>query len=385
MGGIISLSSKKVELKYICATDDTVRFISYHNFCSLGHFPRFPENEELVIHLSVDDISNAFIVFVSRCWIPGDGEENRSQTDRKHRDQYQLCVNGVKELHHRYATNVTNCFIWLDFCCLNQEYFPASELVNLEKIMSYCDVLLTPIIDEDFKAIPLRTQILKYYKAHYFCDSKYGYLNSSWNRLELLCNSCTKISLFTQNKLRHFHGELKYIIEQRKRPHFLMTTKDSKHHMPPLLLPYISTDILLSELSPLKGHHINGLDDRKVQHLIEQFVSNVKENSNATEEKELNNSKVLIDTEASDSTNAFYHAPHCNYKSYIGHKNASNQRHGEGKTVYHNGDVFGGLYVDGIRQGHGVFMYSNGARYTGEWLDGMMHGFGELVRENKNR
>ena len=40
-------------------------------------------------------------------------------------------------------------YLWIDFSCTDQNGHPASELKQLRQIVSLCDCLYTPLVDED--------------------------------------------------------------------------------------------------------------------------------------------------------------------------------------------------------------------------------------------
>eukprot|EP00049_Salpingoeca_infusionum_P018003 m.355345 g.355345 ORF g.355345 m.355345 type:complete len:212 (-) comp17227_c0_seq1:241-876(-) len=45
----------------------------------------------------------------------------------------------------------------------------------------------------------------------------------------------------------------------------------------------------------------------------------------------------------------------------------TNARHGKGRAVLPNGDIYEGEYIDGQRHGEGVYRFKNGARYVGQY------------------
>lgn len=46
---------------------------------------------------------------------------------------------------------------------------------------------------------------------------------------------------------------------------------------------------------------------------------------------------------------------HLTFGSYEGERNENEERHGKGKAILPNGDVYEGEYVNGKRHGHGVY------------------------------
>lgn len=63
-------------------------------------------------------------------------------------------------------------------------------------------------------------------------------------------------------------------------------------------------------------------------------------------------------------------------QTYDGERNKIGERHGNGKSVLPNGDMYMGGYCKGLRHGKGLYVLKNGARYEGEWRHGLKHGQG---------
>ncbi|XP_015175249.1 PREDICTED: radial spoke head 1 homolog [Polistes dominula] len=61
---------------------------------------------------------------------------------------------------------------------------------------------------------------------------------------------------------------------------------------------------------------------------------------------------------------------------YEGERNEQGSRHGFGKTLLPNGDMYVGQYCEGLRNGKGIYVFKNGARYDGEWRQGLKYGQG---------
>ncbi|XP_011631952.1 radial spoke head 1 homolog [Pogonomyrmex barbatus] len=61
---------------------------------------------------------------------------------------------------------------------------------------------------------------------------------------------------------------------------------------------------------------------------------------------------------------------------YEGERNEKGERHGDGKALLPNGDIYVGQYHNGLRHGKGIYVFKNGARYNGDWRHGQKYGQG---------
>uniref|UniRef100_A0A668RUI2 Uncharacterized protein n=1 Tax=Oreochromis aureus TaxID=47969 RepID=A0A668RUI2_OREAU len=61
---------------------------------------------------------------------------------------------------------------------------------------------------------------------------------------------------------------------------------------------------------------------------------------------------------------------------YEGGRNEAGERHGFGKAILPNGDIYQGDYQNGRRHGQGTYRFKNGARYVGNYQQNMKHGQG---------
>ncbi|KAG9271390.1 hypothetical protein AMEX_G14311 [Astyanax mexicanus] len=61
---------------------------------------------------------------------------------------------------------------------------------------------------------------------------------------------------------------------------------------------------------------------------------------------------------------------------YSGERNEAGERHGSGKAVLPNGDIYEGQYEHGKRSGKGTYIFRNRARYIGEYYLNLKHGQG---------
>jgi hypothetical protein len=76
-----------------------------------------------------------------------------------------------------------NCYIWLDFGCMDQDGNPAGELKQLDMIVKICDCIFTPIHDPDWQTWNMDGGIYDIYadyKAKAWNDGEYAYVNRGW-------------------------------------------------------------------------------------------------------------------------------------------------------------------------------------------------------------
>ena len=77
-----------------------LRLISYDQLQKFSEFPRFPDNADVVESLEDVDRDNAFIVFISHCWLAGwDGSDQWRgipHPDNLHNEKFDLILHGLK-------------------------------------------------------------------------------------------------------------------------------------------------------------------------------------------------------------------------------------------------------------------------------------------------
>ncbi|XP_031564485.1 radial spoke head 1 homolog [Actinia tenebrosa] len=64
---------------------------------------------------------------------------------------------------------------------------------------------------------------------------------------------------------------------------------------------------------------------------------------------------------------------------YEGQRNELGERHGVGKAVLPNGDIYKGSYHNGKRNGQGSYFFRRGAKYTGTYDNNKKQGRGTFV------
>ncbi|EAY05107.1 meichroacidin, putative [Trichomonas vaginalis G3] len=61
---------------------------------------------------------------------------------------------------------------------------------------------------------------------------------------------------------------------------------------------------------------------------------------------------------------------------YEGERDEAGQRSGYGKMIFSNGDIYEGMYLNGMRNGKGRYTWKKGGMYEGEYVNHKRQGFG---------
>lgn len=165
-------------------TVSAIRLLSFDNLRNFGKFPRYPDNNDLVVDIDQLDRNTTFFIYISHNWwrIKGreysdttwdilgnkttytDVWEGASHPDNERGDKYKLCIEGIERAIGAYAAGTKDTYIFMDYSCLDQDFNPVDELKGqLDMIVQNCDCLFTPIYDPE---------IIHAFKFHY--DTRYG-------------------------------------------------------------------------------------------------------------------------------------------------------------------------------------------------------------------
>ena len=75
--------------------------------------------------------------------------------------------------------------------------------------------------------------------------------------------------------------------------------------------------------------------------------------------------------------------PILNIGTYTGPRNELGERHGRGRCVFPNKDVYVGDYENGLRNGSGTYRWAYlGVKYKGEYKNGARNGYGTMNYTN---
>jgi hypothetical protein len=355
-----------------------IRFINFEDFEALGQFPRFPENRDLTRTMGSFDRETSLIVFVSHCWLRGwhgaDGWDGRPHPDNATGDKYKLCVEGVKQIMKLFAPGMKECYIWLDYGCIDQNGDPAGELGQLDKIVEICDCIFTPIYDKDHHEWEMPsswTNIFEVYKSTAWNGNNYSYVSRGWCRVEMFY--AANIPLMDDSEERR--GKMKAgLLSHRmsgRRPHLLYGSKEKATTHPPMVLPPLQNSYF-ERYNPENGILTKAEDRVKIQRLVNELIPYMKTVKEGYE-GELKDGK-----------------PHGKGKYVYADGNVyegdwkDDKKHGKGKSVNADGAVYEGDWKDDKKHGQGRFVYADGAVYEGDWKDDKKHGQGKFVYADEN-
>ena len=173
--------------------------VDFEDFLRFNQLPRNPDNihrpssvqdketplqEGLHLHdISSLDSSTSVLIFVSHVWWMD------QHPDNAYHDKVRLIKEGVSKVMQSLAKGL-KCYLWLDYCCLNQDEIDHSTLSSLEPLMRHVDVLFTPILAKG-ELIENYSDYLEGYLAEGWNTGERAYLNRAWCRTEMFYASST--------------------------------------------------------------------------------------------------------------------------------------------------------------------------------------------------
>jgi len=363
-----------------------IYFIDFEDFKTLGEMPRRPDCSDLLIKAEDIDEANSFIVFISHNWLAGwSGSvwwRDRPHPDTLENCKYRLCKAGIARAKQDLGCDFAKCYVWLDYGCINQDANPAAELKQLDKIVSQCDVIFTPIVDPehaDWEIVDPWRGLTQAYLAKNWREGDHSYLNRAWCRMEMYYAAHIPFSEDKNNEIRiqKCSRSLQLSMRNKTRPHLLYG--DREFNKPPFPGSTVGGGVKILEplkasvldiFNPMDGS-LTVADDRiKIEELMGLLAPHIKPLQVGYTGDFLEGSDGVPTTIKHGVGKYCYE----DGKIYLGQWQ-NNMFHGEGTLTYSNGNIYEGGFVSNQKSGFGVFIQSSKS-YRGMWRRNKKHGQG---------
>lgn len=320
--------------------------------------------------------------------------------DNSHHHKFQLIVNAVNLLW-TMAKGMQDCYIWMDYCCLDQGpiSMPSAAHANgvsgvkmgstteellriggLKRIMSYCDCVLTPVVDHNYSSWEYQSRsqpnwLIDYRSEQFQCaaaaaqtttdtgatvvmvgnsnssrNRSQSYLQRAWCRLEMLyaANLPLKESISAaaeEERVARLSGGLYVAAKHGIRAHFIYGSKEDQCGFGLVRLPPLPPTFL-KNYHPCTGS-ISYINDEQT---IAELVKVVPINKNPITEY------------------------------YIGERNDQGQKHGRGIFTWDDGSTFnGGFHEDVFHGTDCTYSFTNGDVLCGSYENGRVIGYATLT------
>jgi hypothetical protein len=353
-----------------------VRLITFKDFIQLGSFPRYPDKKHLTVsleELSIEQYNSSLIVFISHCWLRGwsgaEGWDGIPHPDNFEGGKYRLCVEGIQKIFYYLAPGMRDCYIWLDYGCIDQDGDPATEVkLRLDKIIQVCDCIFTPIFDEKHESWKLPEITFNWfadYKSQAWNGGQFSYLNRGWCRIEMFY--AANVPLFSDNeeRTRKMDAGLKIHRENGTRPHIIYGSRESaKESSCVIFLPPLQKDYF-KMYHPEQGHLTKSSDKTTIRQLIENLQSYMKTESYCLGYTGEMKAGFMHGRGILRCTNGFYEGE---WKDGL--------KHGKGIVRYNTGDSYEGDWKYDQQNGFGIYRFAQGTVYEGEYRNDRMNGYG---------
>lgn len=325
------------------------RFVRLDKLRAHGSLPRFGSQPDFVHPVTGEpnvnlcqpreefDEARTFFVFISHRWArPGQGA--RGHPDDSDHSKFHLVLDALDMLRNLSKASPVpqdlEVAVWMDYCCIDQDGAPASELNNLGNLIAACDALITPIIDPDHSQWDY-PELWSDYFAEYCASGWQEYWSRGWCRVEAMIAAVRPVA---DGRAALYRGAMAAALDAGRRPHLLFGAKEqvgpqNTGRRPPLFLPPLLNS-MFDKYAPEDGALTKESDRVAVRKLSEEARWLVKE-------------QVV---------------------GYVGEY----QGKGDGHGRYHfvTGDWYDGQMREGVNHGKGKMCFATGDVYEGEYQNG---------------
>lgn len=355
------------------ACDNPIRVINFEDFKKCGSFPRYPTQESMCANLNNIDRDSSLFVFISHGWLrasdaaSGWDPKTCPHPDTETNDNYRLCVTGITRIMEQLAPGMTNCYIWMDFGCVDQDKLVCGEVRQFIEIIKCADCMFTPIYGTAEVKTNRVTNWYEEYKADAWNAEKTGYTSRAWCRAEMLFTATVPIYSCPESRKNKFAGDLHKFVANGARPHMLYGNREERAcGLPTVLSPL--DPALFSKMNPINGQMTNPDDRDRIKELVQALKPYA-----AVAQKNPSIAALRNDLRQGRDTKKYE-----NGDVYTGEFVNDKRNTVKGNLVYANGDVYEGEFRNDMRHGRGILKYENGDVYQGRFVDDLKSGKGIL-------
>jgi len=347
-----------------------VRFISFQDLKKFPCLPKYNDNKDICIDFLSIKRQHSLFIYVSHTWLRD--QNSIIHPDNSNNDKFNLIISAIDRIQAINAKLFSQLYIWIDYCCTNQDNLKSTDYEILDKVIEACDIILTPIIDEDFDSWNLDDTCQAGYLHDYKAKAWNLYLNNSWTYLELLLAASIPLYpdtdiIFSLRKSKASNA-LKQAMVVGRRPHFIYGTKEERNKKDPYLLPgmYGKINKLLKDHGDPRMMYISKESDRKkIDFLYDKLITYIFVNEQIMISKKFKGKSTIINDDG---------------EIYSGDLK-NDLRHGRGFLIFPNGSSYKGKFINGkFHDKKGVFVWASGDSYYGGFVNGSMEGDGVFSR-----
>ena len=274
------------------------RFLSLDDLKEHGQLPRFGSDKDFKHPVTGEpnanlcrrrgsfDADNTCFIYVSHLWLrPSQDLPSAGHPDDEQKSKYRLILEALEKLcggDTRPIPAGMEVALWIDYCCIDQDDAPSSELQNLGNLIGDCDLMLTPVVDVDhasweYPEMSPRGRVQGVSPddlfAQYQAAGWQEYWSRGWCRVEAMAAAVKPVAV---GRAELFCGSLQVAMLAQRRPHVLFGTKELEQERSPYFLPPLLHSAF-DQFAPEKGSLTKESDRAAVRWLTEEARKDIKE------------------------------------------------------------------------------------------------------------
>jgi hypothetical protein len=398
--------------------------------------PKFDRSTSLIIYISHvylagfdgKDTNNHNKIVSEDHILNWRNDTNLPHPDNKDNNKFELIIKGIDFLIQTQGSKFDSCYLWLDYTCLDQTKDTQLELESiggLKEVMSYCDCIFTPIVDKDHASWQyshnknLHTNWLNDYRSDLFLGNNIykSYMKRAWCNLEMLYGYYLPLwktgdRKYDDERCNLSSGGLNIAAKHGLRAHFIYGTKELHSGTGIIKLPPLPRGFA-KNINPLNGivtlpeqmdfikNQLNKIeinDDKVVEYYIGErncdgnkhgrgvftwengsvfdggWLNDVQHGDNCI--YKFPNGETISGSWVNGKIDGYATYVNLDGDAYYGEFNEKLLRHGTGKNIYADGDIYEGFWRDGMRHHKGRMRFKEGDEFIGFFKFNMMNGYG---------